>query len=232
VVTRKAAPAPPTSRSATGSRTKALAPAAARKPVGPEALAAALAASITFADANALREWFATHGDAAEELHLLFWKTGSGQPSVTWKESVDEALCVGWIDGVRRRVDDERYLIRFTPRRPGSTWSRVNIDRVQFLISRGRMTMAGLSAYALRTEENSVRYAYEQPPATLDPAHEKLFRSRKAAWKFFEAQPSGYRQVTIHWVEGAKRPETQLRRLQQLIDHSAEARRLPQFTRS
>jgi len=230
VVTRKAAPS--TARSPTATRTRATAPATARKPVGAEALAAALEASLAFGDANALRAWFATHGDAAEELHLLFWKTGSGHASVTWKESVDEALCVGWIDGVRRRVDDERYLIRFTPRRPGSTWSRVNIDRVQFLISRGRMTMAGLSAYALRTEENSGRYAYEQPPAALSAEREKLFRQAKAAWKFFEAQPSGYRQVAIHWVEGAKRADTQANRLQKLIDHSAEGRRLPQFTRS
>jgi uncharacterized protein YdeI (YjbR/CyaY-like superfamily) len=135
-----------------------------------------------FADPGGLRAWFAEHAATEGELLLGYWKRGSGRPSVTWAESVDEALCVGWIDGVRRRVDDESYTIRFTPRRPGSIWSKVNVARVAALSAEGRMQPTGREVFEARTREGV--YAHEQPAATLDGEQEALFRATPEAWDF------------------------------------------------
>jgi uncharacterized protein YdeI (YjbR/CyaY-like superfamily) len=183
-----------------------------------------------FATPADFREWLENHHETEGELLVGFYKKGSGRPSITWPESVDEALSFGWIDGVRRRIDDESYSIRFTPRRRGSIWSAVNIGRVEELTRQGRMRPAGLAAFALREEAKSRVYAFENAPRELPPADEKKFRANRKAWKFFNEQPAGYRRLAIFWVTGAKREETRAKRLQQLIEDSGNGVRLRQYT--
>ena len=141
-----------------------------------------------FKNQTDFRKWLAKNHDKATELLVGFYKVGSGKPSMTWPESVDQALCFGWIDGVRRRIDDESYSIRFTPRKPTSIWSAVNIKKVEELIKSGQMQPAGLAAFEKRTEHRSRIYAYENAPARLSPEFEKLFRANKKAWAFFTTQ--------------------------------------------
>jgi uncharacterized protein YdeI (YjbR/CyaY-like superfamily) len=150
-------------------------------------------------------------------------------PSMTWPESVDEALSFGWIDGKRRRIDSESYSIRFTPRRPGSIWSRINIAKAEALVKAGRMAKAGLDAFAARDEKKSAVYSYENMPKTLDAAFEGRFRASKRAWAWFASQPPWYRRVAASWVMLAKKPETRERRLSILIDSSAKGRKAPPF---
>jgi len=171
------------------------------------------------------RAWLEKNHDSAKELLVGFWKRDSGKPSITWPESVDEALCFGWIDGIRRRIDDESYTIRFTPRAVKSKWSAVNIKRVAELTELGRMKPAGLAAFEKR-DPKSEGYSYERREATLDAAMEKRFRANKAAWTFWEAQPPYYRRTLSWWVISAKREETREKRLEQLIAASAEGRRI------
>ena len=173
------------------------------------------------------RAWLREHHATARELLVGFHKKSCGEPSITWPESVDAALCFGWIDGVRKNVDSTRYTIRFTPRRPTSIWSKVNIDRVRELIELGLMQPAGLKAFAQRTDEKSAIYSYEQRKnAALGTAYEQTFRKNRKAWDFFQAQAPSYRRVCSWWVISAKQAETRLRRLTQLIDSSAKGRRL------
>jgi uncharacterized protein YdeI (YjbR/CyaY-like superfamily) len=180
-----------------------------------------------FETADRFAAWLEKHGGFKAELIVGYYKQGSGRASMTWAESVDEALCFGWIDGVRKRIDDDTYQIRFTPRKPTSIWSRINIDRALVLKRQGRMREAGLKAFAHRREDKSRIYSYEQQKiAALDPATEARFRKVKAAWKFFEAQPPSYRQLVIWRIVSAKRPETRERRLHDLIQASKEKRRL------
>ena len=181
---------------------------------------------VFFATPADLRAWFAQHGANAAELLVGFRKVGSGQPSVTWPESVDEALCFGWIDGVRRRVDDTAYTVRFTPRRKGSIWSAVNIGRVAVLRVAGRLQPAGEAAFAARQENRSNVYAYENRPAELPAAYAAILRADAAAWAFFEAQPPGYRRTAIWQIVSAKQEATQRKRLEKLVVASAEGRRL------
>lgn len=175
------------------------------------------------------RRWLEkNHADVAE-LWVGFHKKGSGKPSITWPESVDEALSFGWIDGVRRSIDETSYEIRFTPRRPTSIWSAVNTRRAKELIAEGRMAEAGIRAFEKRSDERSGVYSFEQrKEAKLDPALETRFRARAKAWRFFEAQPPGYRRLAAFWVMSAKKEETRLRRLAELITRSANGERLPQ----
>ena len=181
----------------------------------------------TFFDSPAhLRKWFARNGATAGELIVGFMKVSTGKAGLSWPEAVDEALCVGWIDGVRHRLDDERYKIRFTPRKSGSHWSAVNIRRVAELQAQGRMQPAGLAAFAARTEARSRRASYEQGEnVVFGDAELKLFRKHKAAWRFFESTPPGYRRRVTWRVVSAKRPETRAKRLAELIAASAEAKR-------
>ncbi|RZU02145.1 YdeI/OmpD-associated family protein [Rivibacter subsaxonicus] len=180
-----------------------------------------------FATAAAFRAWLARNAGSATELVVGFHKVGSGQPSMSWPESVDEALCVGWIDGVRKRIDEQRYQIRFTPRKPGSTWSAINIARVAALEAEGRMQAAGLAAFARRVEHKSRTYAYEQAEsATLAPAEQKLFQADRAAWTFFERQPPSYRHKLLWWVTSAKQAATRQSRLQRLIEASKRGERI------
>lgn len=185
----------------------------------------------SFATPEELRAWFQAHHATAAELHLAYWKKASGQPSVTWPESVDEALCFGWIDGVRKRLDDERYVIRFTPRRAGSHWSLVNLQRVQVLTAEGRMQPAGLRAHEARDPERAGKASYEQRLEAFAPAHETRFRAHAAAWQDFAARPASYRRAVMSWVANAKQAATQERRLDAAIAHAARGETLPQFTR-
>lgn len=173
------------------------------------------------------RKWLKAHHKNARELWVGFHKKGSGRPSITWPESVDEALCVGWIDGLRKRIDAESYRIRFTPRKATSNWSAVNIGRVQELCRLGRMRPAGMKAFELRTEEKSGIYAYEnRKSAVLGKAAEKRFRSRPKAWDFFQSQPESYRQTAIWRVVTAKKDETRQQRLERLIAQSEAEKRV------
>jgi uncharacterized protein YdeI (YjbR/CyaY-like superfamily) len=174
-----------------------------------------------------LRKWFEKHHSAAAELWVGFHKKGTGKASVTWTESVDEALCSGWIDGVRKRFDDDTYTIRFTPRKPGSIWSALNIRRVQELTAQGRMLAAGLKAFEAREAARSRIYSYEQErPPGLDEALEKQFQANKAAWKFFQEQGASYRKKACWWVTSAKQEQTRRKRLDRLIAESAQGRTL------
>lgn len=182
-----------------------------------------------FATPTALREWLNKHHTGADVLWVGFYKRDSGKPSITWPESVDEALCVGWIDGVRKRIDDVSYVIRFSPRRAGSVWSAVNIKRVQALIAAGRMRPAGLKAFETRREDRSGIYSYEQRPADLPEPYARVLRADRAAWRFFQAQPPYYRKVMTWWIVSAKKEETRLKRLAKLREYSAQGQRHPEF---
>jgi uncharacterized protein YdeI (YjbR/CyaY-like superfamily) len=179
----------------------------------------------------AWRAWLAEHHATAPEVLVGFHKKGTGRASLTWAESVAEALCFGWIDGVRRSAGPGAYTIRFTPRRPGSHWSQVNVDLVERLEAEGRMTAPGRAAFAARREDRTARFAYEQAEVTFDPEQEATFRADSAAWAWFSAQAPSYRKVATYWVTSAKRPQTRARRLTTLIECSREERRIPQYTR-
>jgi len=178
-----------------------------------------------FASPPPLRAWLEENHATKPELLVGFYKKASGRPSITWPESVDEALCFGWIDGVRRSLGDEAYTIRFTPRKTTSIWSSNNVARVAVLTDQGRMTEAGLRAFAARKPEKTGVYSFErQEAATLSPLQEKQLRANRKAAVFFDAQAPWYRRTALHWVVSAKREETRTRRLAQLIADSAAQR--------
>jgi uncharacterized protein YdeI (YjbR/CyaY-like superfamily) len=170
--------------------------------------------------------WLEKNHESVTELVVGFYKKGSGKPSLSWPESVDEALRYGWIDGVRKTIDEERYTIRFSPRKARSIWSNVNIAKVEALIAQNRMAPAGLAAYARRDPERSGIYAFERANAEFDAEQEHAFRRNKKAWEFFRAQPPYYRNVTTFYVSSAKKPETRERRLANLISCSAKRERI------
>ena len=172
------------------------------------------------------RRWLKTHHKTVRELWVGFHKKATGRPSISWPESVDEALCFGWIDGVRRTIDGESYMIRFTPRRPGSIWSHVNTRRATALIRLGRMQPAGLAAFKKRDAKKTGVYSFEREHARLSEDAEARFRKNRAAWRFFEAQPPGYQRLAIFYVTSARQAATQARRLDRLIQECAAGRRL------
>ncbi len=182
-----------------------------------------------FPAAEEFRKWLEEHHAAARELWVGFYKKLTGRASITWLESVDEALCVGWIDGIRKSVDASSYVIRFTPRTPRSTWSAVNIRRVRALMEEGRMHPAGLRAFEARRKNRSGIYSYEQRPDDLVEPYRSALRKHKAAWSFFRSQPPYYRRAMTWWIVSAKREETREKRLAALAEHSAGGRRIPQF---
>jgi uncharacterized protein YdeI (YjbR/CyaY-like superfamily) len=187
--------------------------------------------AIYFASPDEFRAWLEGHHESATEVFVGYWKKATGMPSLTWSQAVDEALCFGWIDGVLRRVDGERHVQRFTPRKPASNWSAVNIAKVERLRAEGRMRPAGEAAFARRREDKSGVYSYEQrDKAALEPGQEERFRANAAAWDFFCASPPSYRKMAIWWVVSAKKPETRERRLATLIEDSAAGRRLAQMS--
>jgi uncharacterized protein YdeI (YjbR/CyaY-like superfamily) len=168
----------------------------------------------------------------ADELWVGFYKRGSGKASITWPESVDEALCFGWIDGVRKNIDSESYKIRFTPRKERGVWSTVNVKRVEALRGEGRMRPPGEAAFARRKEHRSGIYAYEQRPADLKEPWRGLLKKNQAAWRFFEAQAPWYRRTATWWVISAKREETRRRRFEQLVEDSAAGRHVGPLRRT
>jgi uncharacterized protein YdeI (YjbR/CyaY-like superfamily) len=182
--------------------------------------------AVYFANAAAMRAWFEKHAASEDELLAGFYKVHTGKATLTWAEAVDEALCVGWIDGIGRRVDDERRTIRFTPRRKGSHWSLRNVARVKALIAGGRMQPAGLAEYEKRSEKKTGRASFEQRPAALPPDHQKTFKADRAAWAFYTSQAPWYQRTTTWWVISAVKPETQARRLATLMAASAKGRRI------
>lgn len=186
---------------------------------------------IFFATPTDLCEWFNQHHESETELLVGFYKKNAGKPSITWPESVDEALCVGWIDGVRKSLDDERYTIRFTPRKPSSIWSAVNIAKVETLMQEKRMKPAGLKAFELRKENKSGIYSHEQPDQIeLSEDETRAFKANQKAWDFFESQPGAYRKAVLWWIVSAKKEETRVKRVATLIDDCANERRIKQFT--
>lgn len=187
---------------------------------------------VFFASPNELRLWLEAHHAEATELWVGFFKKGSGRPSITWSEAVDQALCFGWIDSVGKGIDETRYTIRFTPRRARSTWSRVNIKRVPELTERGLMHPAGLAAFAARSEQRSAIYAHEQRDEVVLPEEDAgELRANAAAWDFFQRQPASYQRAAIWWVVSAKQKATQRRRLATLIADSANGRTVAPLTR-
>jgi uncharacterized protein YdeI (YjbR/CyaY-like superfamily) len=185
-----------------------------------------------FRDGKAFAAWLVKHHADRSELWVGFHKVGSGKPSLTWPQSVDEALCYGWIDGIRKRIDDTRYCIRFTPRKGGSTWSSVNIARVAALTDEGRMQSAGEHAFEARSAANSGIYAYEVRRDGLDEPYASLLKKQSRANAFFEAQPAGYRRNVCHWVMSAKRADTRDKRFAELVARSRAGETVPQFTRA
>ena len=186
-----------------------------------------------FATPAEFRAWLEAHHETERELWVGYFKKGSGKPSITWPESVDEALCFGWIDGLRKSIDDVAYRIRFTPRKSRSTWSAININRVAELTQLRRMHPAGLKVFAERVEDYSVIYSYEQrKQAALDAADEQRFRANQAAWEFFQAQTPSYRNTAIWWIVSAKQETTRQARLAKLIEDSEHERTLSQLTRT
>ena len=180
-----------------------------------------------FATAQDFRRWLHAHHTTARELIVGYHKVGSGLPSMTWPQSVDEALCYGWIDGVRRKLSDTSYTVRFTPRRPNSIWSAVNLAKVQTLIAEGRMQPAGLAVYEARNPARSSAYSFEQTaPAKLDTTELAALQQHTTAWPYFQSLPTGYRRTVTHWISSAKKSETRARRFAQLLQACIDGRRL------
>jgi uncharacterized protein YdeI (YjbR/CyaY-like superfamily) len=187
---------------------------------------------IFFETPEAFRAWLAEYHATVGELWVGFRKKETGLPSITWPQAVDEALCAGWIDGIRKSLDADSYVIRFTPRRPGSTWSVVNLKRVPELEREGRMLPAGLEAFARRRDDRAAIYSYEQRrTASLPAEYELRFRENEKAWTYYESCPPGYRRLAAHWVISARKEETRLRRLATLIDESSHERRITELRR-
>ncbi len=174
-----------------------------------------------FSTPSALRKWLEKNHTSKKEIIVGYYKVGSGKANMSWSESVDQALCFGWIDGVRRTIDDESYCIRFTPRKSTSIWSAVNIKKIKELSEKGLMHKAGLEAFAKRTESKSKIYSHEKPADALSDVYEKKLKANRKAWKYFQTLAPGYKKLSIHWIMGAKQEKTQLIRLQTIIDQSA-----------
>ena len=184
-----------------------------------------MAGPVFFPTEADFRRWLEANHKTAPELLVGFWKKGSGKPSIDWPQARDQALCFGWIDGVRKSLGDETYTIRFTPRRKGSIWSKVNLERFDALKADGLMTEAGERGLTESTGPKGV-YSYEKPLAELESAEEKQFRRHKAAWAYWQSQPPGYRKLVLNWVTSAKRTETRAKRLATLIEDCAAGRRI------
>jgi len=180
-----------------------------------------------FGSPDAFRAWLKVNHSMRDELWVGYWRKSTGRSSITWEESVDEALCFGWIDGIRKRVDEDAYTIRFTPRRKSSTWSRRNIDRYAELQAAGRIASAGVTAFEAGLGQTSGRYSFEQvPPPALSDEFLVRLRAHKTAWADWEKRPPGYRKQVAHWVMSAKRESTRQRRFSALLEDSASGRRV------
>jgi uncharacterized protein YdeI (YjbR/CyaY-like superfamily) len=189
-----------------------------------------MAAPKFFKSASAFRRWLEAHHDSATELVVGFHRVETGKPSMTWTESVREALCFGWIDGLVKRIDDTSYSRRFTPRKPSSIWSAVNVKHVESLIAEGRMTPAGLAAFAALRENRSGVYSFEQRSVELSEPFASTLRADDGAWTFWETLPASYRKAVAWWVVSAKQEVTRHKRCATLVSHCAKRERIPQFT--
>jgi uncharacterized protein YdeI (YjbR/CyaY-like superfamily) len=178
-----------------------------------------------FENAQGFRQWLEANYDKESELIAGYYKVATGKPSMTWSESVDQALCFGWIDGIRRSIDEMSYCIRFTPRKPNSNWSAVNLKKMEELIATGQMTPAGLRLFEKRKEAKSETYSYENRIETLPPEVEARFRLNEKAWEFFTKQAPSYRKTAIHWVMSAKQEVTFEKRFLQLVESSEQGKR-------
>ncbi|HEY1038127.1 MAG TPA: YdeI/OmpD-associated family protein [Bacteroidia bacterium] len=179
-----------------------------------------------FASSDKFRKWLEKNHKTKTELVVGFYKVGSGRPSMTWSESVDQALCFGWIDGIRKSIDKESYSIRFTPRKPASIWSAINIKKMEELTKAGLMTPEGKKAFSFKTENRTKVYSHEKEPVPLAVNYEKQFKKNKIAWNFFTAQAPSYKKVMIHWIMSAKQEATQQSRLEKTIKISEQQKRM------
>jgi uncharacterized protein YdeI (YjbR/CyaY-like superfamily) len=186
---------------------------------------------IFFSSPQEFYDWLEEHHETEAEVYVGFYKKAANQPSLTWSEAVDQALCFGWIDGRLNRIDDKRHMQRFTPRRPGSNWSRINVEKVAKLKEAGLMRPAGLAAFDKRTNSKTGVYSFERGTTELPPEYEQRLRANRAASEYFDSRPPWYRRTAIHLVMSAKREETRERRLRQLIDDSAASRDIKQLRR-
>jgi uncharacterized protein YdeI (YjbR/CyaY-like superfamily) len=177
---------------------------------------------VFFKNQNEFRKWLSKNYLKEREIIVGYYKIGSGKLNMTWPESVDQALCYGWIDGVRKSLDAESYCIRFTPRKPNSIWSKINIAKVKALIESGLMQEAGMAAYQLRKEEKSGIYSFEKVAVDLSPELEKKFKSNKVAYAIFHQKTASFRKQMVHWIMDAKREETRLGRLGKLMEDLAK----------
>lgn len=180
-----------------------------------------------FESPSALRAWFEKHHDQRQEVWIGYYKKATKIPSVDWSQSVDEALCFGWIDGLRKTIDEKRYKIRFTPRNPKSHWSAVNLEKVRVLKKRGLMKPTGMAVYEKRNKGRSKGASFERKTVLLDPVYEKQIRRNRKAWQFYERLAASYKKASIHWVMSAKREETRLRRLTILIQSCEAEQKIP-----
>jgi len=188
--------------------------------------------AIYFESAAAFRAWLDANHESCNEVLVGFHKAGTSKPTLTWSDSVDQALCFGWIDGKRQGIDAKRYTIRFTPRRARSIWSKINVAKIAALTEAKLMRPAGVRAFEARDDAKTGIYSFErEQAATLDPADEKRFRANKAAWAYFSARPPSYRRTAYHWVISAKKAETRASRLQTLIADSAAGRHIKSLRR-
>lgn len=187
---------------------------------------------IFFPTPEDLRRWFEQNHQTEKELRVGYYKKATGKPSITWEESVDQALCFGWIDGIRRSIDEESYQIRFTPRNPKSIWSNKNLASVERLTKLGLMRDAGLKVFNQRREEYSGIYSFEQSEVKLDEAEEQQFQANTKAWEFYQKQPASYKKAVTSWIVSAKRPETRAKRLATLIADSENGLRIAQLRRN
>jgi uncharacterized protein YdeI (YjbR/CyaY-like superfamily) len=187
---------------------------------------------IFFKSLNELRKWFQRNHGKISEVWIGFYKVNSGKKGISYKEAVDEALCFGWIDGIRKGLDEESYVNRFTPRKKSSNWSNVNIKRINELIEEERVHPAGLAAFKERTKEKSGVYSFEQDSHTLSPAFEKKFKANKKAWNYFTSKAPWYQRTSIHWVMNAKQEATRLKRLETLITDSENEKTIALLTRT
>jgi uncharacterized protein YdeI (YjbR/CyaY-like superfamily) len=186
---------------------------------------------VFFKSSGELRKWFQKNHNKASELWLGFYNVKSGKKGITYKEAVDEALCFGWIDGIRKSLNEESYVNRFTPRKKNSIWSNINTKRINELIEEGRVHPAGLEAFNKRSEEKAGIYSFEQDSHELLPVFEKKFKANKKAWKYFTSKAQWYQRTSIHWVMSAKQEATRLKRLETLIKDSENEKTIALLTR-
>jgi uncharacterized protein YdeI (YjbR/CyaY-like superfamily) len=179
-----------------------------------------------FVSQDGFRKWLEKNHETASEITVGYWKVATGKTRKTWSESVDQALCFGWIDGIRKSIDGESYSNRFTPRRPGSNWSAINIKKVEDLKTKGLMHPAGLAAFEKRKDSKSAIYSYENRPKEFDAMTERQFKKKKAAWRFFTLQAPSYQRLCIFWIMSAKQETTRQRRLARLIAASEDKKRV------